>query len=169
MSKLTYEVQAQAVTEAFAKLTDEAAQQRVLGALGRTILTRVQLGFRTGTSPYGLPWRKLAVRNGQPLVDTGRLRSSFTMQIAGAEVIIGTNVTYAPVHQFGATIKAKNKPYLVFPIGGSAAGEKPKGYRVAKQVTIPPRPFLPISGATVQLPPAWAASALNAMTKALGL
>lgn len=52
---------------------------------------------------------------------------------AGASV--GTNLIYAPVHEFGAIIRAKRVKYLKFFIPGV-------GWRQKKQVTIPARkPF----------------------------
>ena len=55
----------------------------------------------------------------------------------------GTDKHYAAIHQFGGTVKAKNKPYLVFKVGD--------GFRRVKQVNIPARPYLPISkGGTLQ-------------------
>jgi phage gpG-like protein len=48
---------------------------------------------------------------------------------------VGSDLVYAPVHEFGATIKAKRKPYLVFQLPG---GE----WRSAKMVYIPERPFI---------------------------
>lgn len=48
---------------------------------------------------------------------------------------LGTNVRYAAVHQFGATIKAKHAPWLTFRVGEQWARKK--------QVTIPARPYMP--------------------------
>lgn len=81
------------------------------------------------------------------LQDSGRLKNSITAQGQGSinkltadELLIGTNVKYAAIHQVGDTIKAKNKPYLVIPAGKTKKGKKK--FIKKKQVTIPARPFL---------------------------
>ena len=68
---------------------------------------------------------------------TGRLRQS--IQSATNEVAltaqVGTNVIYAPVHEFGATIRPKGHPFLRF---RGKSGE----WVFMREVTIPPRPYL---------------------------
>lgn len=77
--------------------------------------------------------------NGRPglIRRTGRLSNSFVGQVTGRtlgqlRVIYGTNVEYAPIHEFGGTIKPKKGKYLRFP---TEAG----GFAFVKQVTIPRR------------------------------
>lgn len=83
---------------------------------------------------------KLSRRGSTTLgVVTNRLRGSLrasrtSVGSSGIEGSIGTNVEYAGVHEFGATIKAKNGPYLHFNVGGQWVRKK--------SVTIPARPFL---------------------------
>lgn len=132
-------------------------------AIGGALLSNVQLGFKFGRSPWGDAWRKPLLRNGQPLRDTGRLNRSITVDATGDGVTVGTNVLYAPVHQFGATIRAKNKPYLVFRGG-------PNTFFRTKQVVVPARPFLPIRpGGQVDLPPAWEASVMKRIRAHFGV
>jgi phage gpG-like protein len=50
------------------------------------------------------------------------------------ETAIGTNVEYAGVHERGAVIRAKNKPYLRFNVGGRWVQKK--------SVTLPARRWL---------------------------
>lgn len=99
------------------------------------MVAQVNKAFSTGTSPDGAAWAPPKFRKGQPLRDTGRLRNSITSRYTPTEAVSGTNLIYAPVHQFGATIVAKNAPYLVFPT--------PTGWARKKSVTIPARPFYP--------------------------
>lgn len=88
---------------------------------------------------------------------TSRLIRSIAIKYGGsrdrAHAEIGTNVIYAPVHEFGATITAKNAPYLWFKIQtasrivgkGGKALKRPRGifqYVRTKRVTIPARPFM---------------------------
>jgi phage gpG-like protein len=168
--KVTFDFDIAAVQAA---LNQYARQERVsaaLAALGRILVNRIRLGFRASTDPYGLPWLAPILRKGQPLLDTGRLRASISSQVQGKEVVVGTNLIYAPIHQFGGVIVAKKAKYLAIPVGGSAAGEKPTGWISKKSVYIPRRRFMPLNDAgQVELPPAWAQSALAAMSKELKL
>lgn len=169
-SKITIDVQAAQVQLYLKQYARPAQVTAALAALGRVIVNRIKLGFRSGTDPYGIPWKPPVLRKGQPLVDTGRLRSSISSRVIGQEVEVGTNLIYAPIHQFGGTIRAKNAPFLVFPFGGSAAGSAPFGYLRKKSVYIPQRRFFPINAAgQVELPGAWATSALASMAAALKL
>lgn len=139
-------------------------RSKALGALGNALSNRIKLGFRMGVSPYGVKWKPLnpAYRVGQPLRDTGRLQRSIGYQVHSNAVDVGTNVRYAAVHQFGRTIRPREAQKLRVPL---AIG----GFAFLDEVTIPARPFLPISGGKVVLPPAWAKSALNALAKSMGL
>lgn len=95
--------------------------QPMLDEIGGTIITQTQLRFQAGgPSPDGIPWKPLSAatirsrRKGkgdtskiQPLRDIGTLMNSIgkgsNKRIDGNSVWIGTNVAYAPVHQFGAS------------------------------------------------------------------
>lgn len=117
--------------------------------IGSSLKNQVRAGFKAGRSPYGQAWKSVLLRQGQPLRDTGRLQSSVDYAASGDGVTVGTKLIYARVHQYGAVIKAKNAPFLVFPNGQGGLFRK-------KQVTIPARPYLPLnpSGQAV-LPPTW--------------
>lgn len=47
------------------------------------------------------------------LTDTGRLRRSITGRVWGNRLVIGTNVEYAPYHQYG-TSRIPARPFLLF-------------------------------------------------------
>ena len=82
-------------------------------------------------------------RGGKILQKSGQLAASIHTASGSHFARIGTNKPYAAIHQFGGTIEAKNKPYLVFKAGGS--------FHSVKQVNIPDRPYLPMSkGGTLQ-------------------
>ena len=71
----------------------------------------------------------------QGLIDVGNLRASIRAQRdRPGVVIVGTNVIYAAIHEFGGVITAKNKPMLVFKINGQWIRKR--------SVTIPARPYL---------------------------
>lgn len=94
-----------------------AAIRRVLQALplggdgkplftmvGRHVKTDVQLNFREGKSPEGVPWvpsRRVIESGGQTLRLTGKLRNSITYQADHASVEVGTNKIYGPRMHFG--------------------------------------------------------------------
>jgi len=83
------------------------------------------------------PDYKAMKRNSRILTETGRLRDSITSRAGRDQVAVGTNVIYAAVHQFGATIVPKNATHLVFRLA--------TGVVLAKSVTVPARPFLGIN------------------------
>jgi phage gpG-like protein len=110
----------------------------------RSVLPQV---FRDSGAP-GPRWKDPVLRpGGKPLLDTGRLSKSITYTATDRELVVGVPSGLgalsksARVHQYGATITAKNVPYLIFPIRG-ATGMKPVGWVKKKQVTIPQRRFL---------------------------
>lgn len=132
--------------------------QPVFATVGRSIANRIRLCFKLGVDPWSSPWAALKIRKGQPLRDTGRLNRSIVANPDKTGVTIGTNVKYAPTHQFGATIMAKPGKRLVFPGPGGAMV-------FAKKVTVPARPFMPLKKGqnVVALPPAWSADVTRAL------
>ena len=139
-------------------ITDAMGADDLLHDIGRAIRTRVEMGFRNTTDPYGDKWQSLKYRSGQPLSDTGRLRNSISYEVQGDALVVGTNVCYAIVHQFGATVEATGKKGVGL-CGESRKGASllafptPGGWIRAKKVTIPARPIFPDSRG---MPPAWA-------------
>jgi phage gpG-like protein len=130
----------------------------VLNALGRTIEEKVRLGFATSTDPYGRPWAPLKVRQGKPLVDKGQLLGSVSYQVDGNSVEIGTNMPYAPTHQYGATIEATSAKALRFFVEG-----KPVFVGRGHKITIPPREMFPTEG----LPADWETDSMDAIAEVL--
>jgi phage gpG-like protein len=92
-------------------------------------------------------------REGQPLLDTGRLRSSITYNANASGVEVGTNVEYAPVHQFGG------QDYLFKRSQLKDKSKWPKGADFTHR--IPARPFMPIRNNRVDLPPVWQNEVIN--------
>lgn len=111
----------------------------ILQAIGARLVANTLARFEQGRDPFGLPWktsRRAERQHGQTLIDSGRLRTSITFRLPSPTSLeVGTNVKYAATHQFGATIRARTKKGLRFKIPGV-------GWRTAREVTIPPRPFL---------------------------
>ena len=94
-------------------------------------------------APDGTPWAKLNPKYAQnkprhlqnrKLTLSGHLRKSIRWQLLDSQsVLVGTNVPYAAIHQFGGTIRPKKGKALAF------------GGRFVQSVTIPARPYLGIS------------------------
>ncbi len=151
------------LSAAFAKLGAAGVDPApVMRSVGRELLARVQLGFRSGRAPGGMPWAPLKTRSGQPLRDTRRLQNSMQFRVDAtapgtARLVLGTNVFYAPFHQFGAIIKPVKAKLLRFRIEGGRVVYT-KG-----PVVLPARPFLP----TDSLPPAWREAILSRVSAAL--
>jgi phage gpG-like protein len=162
-NQISIEIDDEAVRRKLADLREQSGDiSDALNAVGRTIRTRVDMGFRSGSDPWGMAWSPLRIRNGQPLRDTGRLQRSITYAVGGSPgdqyVDIGTNLKYAPVHQYGATIRAKDAKFLRF-LGSN-------GFIFKKQVVIPARPFLPITpGGDLNLPDSWSDAVMKSLRR----
>lgn len=88
--------------------------RREFELIGRRMLKMQRQHFKDEAGPDGTTWPELnkatieARRKGpgkgepKPLRDTGRLFNSLTSQATDIGAIVGTNVKYAPTHQFGA-------------------------------------------------------------------
>ena len=130
---------------------------------GKDLVLRIDETFKQSQTPWGAPWAPLKHRDGYPLRDTGDLRNSITYRVIGKSGLeVGTNIRYAPTHQFGATIRPKKGKFLVF---------TPRGFAhpiFAKQVTIPARAFLPIRNGRADLPADWTAEVLEALAAFVG-
>jgi len=100
---------------------------------------RINTGIGTDDKPWQKSWRA-KLQGGTTLRDTSRLYNSikYTVLDGGKRVVVGTNVFYAPVMHYGATIKAKTGKYLKFK---TTMG----GWAQIQSVIIPPRPFLGMS------------------------
>ena len=84
----------------------------LLDELGEDEVTRVMLRFESGTAPNGVWWDELTSRDGQPLMDTGRLYNSIEAQVIGKHRLqVGTATDYAHFHQFG-TEHIPARPFL---------------------------------------------------------
>jgi len=127
-------------------------------------LTRVLLGFDTGRSPYGDAWHPI-VRKGQILRHKGTLENSLRAATSGEDFVqLGTNVEYAPRHQFGFVglvhVKAHwrtIKQAFGKPIAPRSIKINPYDYIAVTT----PRPFLPTGG----LPAAWREDVLTTVSK----
>ncbi len=115
----------------------------VMAAIGTELVASTHMRFVTQTDPDGQAWQALnseyaeGKRNSRILTESGRLRDSINSRPSNDQVLVGTNVIYAAVHQFGAVIQPRSASHLYFRMGGNLI--------VANKVTLPARPFLGIS------------------------
>ena len=131
--------------------------------MGEYLVSTNQNRFKTSTAPDGSKWQANSqttymnilgqghtkkdgtlskkginrVMSKRPLVGQGILMQDIHYQVSGNLLLVGSNMEYAATHQFGATIKPKNKKMLSWKIGNVSV--------FAKKVVIPARPFLGIS------------------------
>ena len=89
------------------KMVDATARRikhnrRIMGSVGGLVRESIRTNFADGGRPH--KWRRLKRRKGQPLRDTGRLQNSIASLVPPGDnrVIIGTNVKYAAMQNFGA-------------------------------------------------------------------
>ncbi|MCP9320113.1 phage virion morphogenesis protein [Acetobacter persici] len=118
----------------------------LLEAIGEALAESTMERFNTGRDPDGVDWESYApldplyeVDKKGPgiLVEGGHLRSSIETAVVGHEVLVGSPLPYAAVHQFGAIIVPKEAAQLSFMMGGHLIH--------AHNVYIPARPYLGIS------------------------
>lgn len=113
---MRFAVSTDGLDEALLKLRMLAAKGEdltpMLDELGEDEVTRVMLRFESGTAPNGVWWDELTSRDGQPLMDTGRLYNSIEAQVIGKHRLqVGTATDYAHYHQFG-TEHIPARPFL---------------------------------------------------------
>jgi len=101
--------------------------EEILEGIGALLVARFTRSWRVKKSPSGESWPDRMVPNvpgivadlnagrnpksrrfntGQTLVDTGNLRRSITFSVRGDTVVIGTQVSYAPVQNEGGTTRS---------------------------------------------------------------
>lgn len=100
--------------------------------------------FETERGPDGKPWkpsRRAADEGGRTLYDRGDLQQSLTASHDARSAILGTNLPYAAIHQFGGKITAKTAKGLRFMVGKGDA----EHLVIVQSVTLPARPFLGFS------------------------
>lgn len=98
----------------------------LLRRIANTMQNTIEESFDKQASPFGEKWKPNAPktlqkkRGNKILIQSGLLSQSFTQKVTGSSAQVGTNKSYAAIHQFGGK-----------------AGRN-------KKATIPARPFMPI-------------------------
>jgi phage virion morphogenesis protein len=119
----------------------------LLKPIGAALVRGVRDRMVSQVDPEGNPWEPLQPwyqamkRNSRILTESGRLAGSIVAEVGGGTVAVGSKLPYAAVHQFSATITAKNGGMLIFRTANGAA------WGAAREVFVPARPYLGISSA----------------------
>ena len=142
-----------------ARLTDPRFQTLVAQVSGEYAAKQVSDCFEGSRDPYGDPWKPLKRRKGKPLVDTGQLAASISVQPGKGTFKLVAAKEYAAVHQFGGNVSPHSRvgPHVLFthPKTGKILSPR-KAMKMAKArkhtfrartysngITIPARPFFP--------------------------
>jgi phage gpG-like protein len=111
----------------------------LLSGLGRLIreqtVDRLQAG---GPSPGGAAFKPNLEGRKPVLFRSGELARSVDYRAGAQQLLVGSSLIYAAIHQFGGTIMPKNASRLAFRIGNRLV--------FARKVTMPARPYLGLSG-----------------------
>ncbi len=95
------------------------SQEAAFKNIGEYLVQRTEERFDKEIGPGGVPWVELQPetrarkRHSKILTETGRLRGSFNYQVSADELLFGTNVIYAAIHQFGGE-HMPARPFLGF-------------------------------------------------------
>lgn len=130
--------------------------EKALREMGFVLLRSISKNFKEGGRPVRWHPSQRALRErGKTLVDTTRLKSSMTFRFLNKKTIaVGTNVKYAPIHQWGGKIDKnvtvkEHYRYIKRAFGRPIAGRRVlvKQHQRQMNTSIPARPFLMIQPA----------------------
>ncbi len=128
-----------AVNRAAHRLSDT---KELMESVGEALVSGTLKRFDAEKDPEGNRWTpsgRATEEGGKTLNRTARLRDSIDYAATSDKVMVGSNVEYARIHQLGGTILPKKAKRLIFKGRGGKTVS-------AKQVTIPARPYLGVSG-----------------------
>lgn len=114
----------------------------LMSDIGETLVSSSKERFEKEIDPNGNRWVKGLKKSGKTLANTGLLKRSITHTANITEVIYGSNLEYASIHNTGGTIKTKSSNALKFKINGS--------WVTKKKVVIPKRQFVGISKTDIE-------------------
>lgn len=159
-ARVTYDVDDTAIRAALGSALDAVSNPKpMLDEIGARLELSVARRFETETGPTGAAWtpsRRAAREGGKTLTETGRLNRSITRAVREREVLVGTNLVYAAIHQFGGEIKQAARTQRLFiddDRGEFVSGRARRGgpQRIvdaalpARTIQFPARPFLGVS------------------------
>ncbi len=113
----------------------------LMASIGEALVSGVKTRFKKEEDPEGRKWKpsaRASAEGGKTLTKDAHLRDSIDYAATPTKVMVGSNLPYARIHQYGGTIRPKKAKRLVF----KGSGDKTV---FAKEVTIPARPYLGVS------------------------
>jgi phage gpG-like protein len=144
MANAVIEIRDEGLDQAIASLEGAAEAMRdpdLKLAIARYFSSEAKNRFDTKTAPDGSTWKK-SNENPDTLVLSGTLRGSISEEIVGDTIFVGSRgmaaKPYAAAHQFGVTLKPVTAKALAFTLGDK--------FILAKQVTLPARPYIGVAG-----------------------
>ena len=130
----------------------EHLKKELLPSIGQRMVRSAMLNFKEEGRPQ--KWKKSrraeSETKGKTLSLTGTLRNSIHYKIDNLSVIVGTNVIYAAIHQFGGninkTVTVKKHDRTIKRAFGKVLNHiktiSVKSHKRKMQLTVPKRPFL---------------------------
>lgn len=109
-----------------------------MAAIADLMRSDAVLAFETETGPDGKRWKasqRAISDGGLTLTDSGNLRQSIVAASDARSAIIGTNLIYAAIHQFGGPVRGR---------------QSSRNQNVPRARVMPARPFLGFSPTTVE-------------------
>lgn len=165
---ITVKVTDSGIQEALTRISRRMADPSpVMLAISEALKDQVAENFATQSGPLG-KWPPLKYKrkgrgtNPQLLQHSGRLRDSVQPTHTRNTAVIGTNVVYAAIHQFGGTINMPARSQLSYfkqdkrgSVGRLFVRKDASNYaqwhtRGASSIDMPPRPFLPFANGKLQ-------------------
>lgn len=143
--------QLQELVKAVSAIRRAGFRQGLVRALAQTMKAEVMLTFEESQDLYGKKWKPLKATSGRrvggmPLLDTSNLRNSINVRVMGSSrFVIGTNVKYAAVHQYGYNKRTQHKVRKTGKLdkNGRYRKGRVKGLSKKYRAGIPARPYLP--------------------------
>ena len=163
-ARRTIQLDDAAVQAAFARLTALAIDLApAMREVGRNLVELRRARFLRSQGPNRVPWKaKVPRKDGKnlPLVVSGRLRDSLAHRLEGNTLLIGSDLPYAGIHEFGGQIEqfAYSRKVAFRSAGGRSLFAQTRGKGKPKRVElrpvtfgarilqIPARPFLAADG-----------------------
>jgi len=126
------------ISSALARMVDGAGRQGLMEAIGQAVVSQTKLAFdNAGQRPAAWPARTTGGSHALLKLSGTLQRGIAISSLTETSVSVSSDRIYAALHQFGGKIQAKNGGYLKFKIGDRWTSKK--------EVTIPARPFFPVT------------------------
>jgi len=161
--RLDYEFKDKPILDGFRRLRRAAGNARAAFMdIGEGFLLNIEDRFSKEMDPDGRPWAKLSPRtlrrkkNNKILTESSQLRGSYTYIAGSDQLIVGTNIHYAAIHQFGGTIEIAARSQQAYfkrnntgEVGNRFVGKRRSNFSQwvtigAHKIEMPARPVLGI-------------------------